>query len=147
MTISRRSLLTSSALLGAAALAGCTTAQITSAVASWQTVESTIQNAVATATAGASAYIPTLESIASVAASLFGPQYATIVTVGSTLINQIISALTAVVGVVAPPASSRHLMAVAHKPMSARLRTIMATTAPVLIGTTSIGVTVTGWKA
>jgi hypothetical protein len=147
MTISRRSLLTSSALLGAAALAGCTMDQITAAVTSWQSVETTIQNAVAAATAGANAYIPTLESIASVAANIFGPQYATIVTVGSTLINQIISALTAVVGVAPPPASSRHLMAMAHKPMQARLRTLMATTAPVFIGTTSNGVQVTGWKA
>lgn len=142
--INRRSFLMSTALIGAGALAGCTSANITAAVTSWQNVESQIQAAVANATAGALAYIPTLESIASVAASLFGPQYATIVTVGSTLINQIVSALTAVVGIITPPAAA-HRFAMASRRIPGRLAAIMATTTPVLIGTTSRGVTVAGW--
>ena len=41
----------------------------------------------------ANKYVPAVESIAAIAASLFGPQYSAAVTVGSTAINQIIAAL------------------------------------------------------
>lgn len=143
MIISRRSLLTSTAVLGAAALAGCTTAQITAFQTQWASVAGNIQSAVA----NVAKYVPTIESIAETAASIAGPQYAAIVTAGSAVFNQIVAALTAVAGVIAPPAASLRLMARAPRPISAHLRTLMATTPPVIIGTTQAGVNVAGWKA
>lgn len=131
--MSRRSLLAGAAMLGAGvALAGCSTAQVASFETAWATVAGTIQQAVATA----SAYIPTIESIAETAAGLFGPAYASLVTIGSAAFNQIIAALTNVVNNLSPPASSR---------LNARLASSSAS-APVYIGTTPSGVKVTGWS-
>jgi hypothetical protein len=141
MNISRRKLLTSSALgVGALTLANCTTAQIASVQTSFTDVVGQIQNAVATATAAistASAYIPTVESIISTAASLFGPQYSALVTAGSAAFNQIVATLTNVISTLSPPASAK---------LGARLRA-SSPQLPVTIGTTSTGVKVTGWKA
>lgn len=133
MIISRRSLLTSTALLGAAALAGCTTAQIASLQTSWATVVGQIQSAVATA----AQYVPTIESIAATAASLFGPQYSAIVAAGSAAFNTIVAVLTNVVANLSPPASAR---------LGARLRA-SSPQVPITIGKTPNGVIVHGWKA
>lgn len=131
--VSRRSLLAGAALLGAGvALAGCSTTQIASFETAWASVAGTIQQAVAQA----STYIPTIESIAATAAGLFGPSYATLVTIGSAAFNQIVAALTNVVNSLSPPASSR---------LMARLAASSASS-PVYIGVTKGGVQVTGWS-
>jgi len=132
--ITRHKLLTTTAL-GATALAvaGCSTAQITAFETQWASVASLVQQAVSTA----AQYIPTIESIAATAASLFGPQYVTLVTAGSAAFNQIVQALVNVVGNLAPPASAR---------LMARLRA-SSPQVPVTIGRTAAGVMVTGWKA
>lgn len=132
--ITRRKLLTTSAL-GATALtiAGCSTAQITAFETQWASVASLVQQAVSTA----AQYVPTIESIAATAASLFGPQYVTLVTAGSAAFNQIVQALVNVVNNLAPPASAR---------LMARLRA-SSPNVPVTIGHTAAGIVVTGWKA
>jgi hypothetical protein len=48
---------------------------------------------ISNAVAAVASYIPAAESIAATAASLFGPAYATIVSIGSTAINTVISYL------------------------------------------------------
>jgi hypothetical protein len=138
--INRRSFLISTAFIGAGVMAGCTTAQISAFQTQWATVAGSIQSAVA----NLGKYVPTIESIMAAAASIAGPGYAAAVTVGSVLFNQIVAALTAVVGVITPPAAA-HRFAMASRPISGHLRTLMATTTPVLIGTTSTGVIVAGW--
>lgn len=132
--ITRRKLLTTTAL-GATALAvaGCSTEQITAFETQWASVASLVQQAVSTA----AQYVPTIESIAATAASLFGPQYVTLVTAGSAAFNQIVQALVNVVGNLAPPASAR---------LMARLRA-SSPNVPVTIGRTAAGIVVTGWKA
>jgi hypothetical protein len=132
--ISRRALLTTTAL-GATALAvaGCSTAQITAFETQWASVASAVQQAVSVA----AAYIPTIESVAATAASLFGPQYVTLVQVGSAAFNQVVAVLTNVVANLSPPASA-HLMA--------RLRA-SSPSVPVTIGMTAAGVTVHGWRS
>lgn len=132
--LSRRSLLAGAAVLaGGLATAACTQTQISNFEAQWATVAGTIQQAVAKV----SAYIPTIESIASTAASLFGPQYAALVQIGSVAFNQIVTALTNIVANLAPPAASR---------LAARL-SVSSPVAPVAIGVTSKGVQVVGWRA
>lgn len=92
--LSRRSLLGSVALLGAvAALGGCVTNPSTGQPELNPTVIDAVQSAVATA----ANYIPAVESIAATAAALFGPGYASLVQIGSTAINTLISALESVV--------------------------------------------------
>jgi hypothetical protein len=92
--LSRRSLMTSGAAgVAGLALAACATTDPTTGVTSYglpASVVAYIQNAVATV----KAYIPTVESIVGTALSLFGPQYATLVTIGTAAINTIISTLT-----------------------------------------------------
>jgi hypothetical protein len=139
--INRRSFLMSTALLGAGALAGCTTSQIAALQQQWANVAGSIQSTVA----NVARYIPTIESIAQVAASIAGPGYATVVTAASALFNQIVAALTAVVGAAAPPPLALRRMALAPRSIPSHLRALMATTTPVLIGTTSTGVNVAGW--
>ncbi len=130
---SRRALLSGAALLaGGIALAGCSATQIATAQADWATIVGTIQSGVA----AAAAYIPTVESIAATAASLFGPAYEAIVVAGSAALNQVIATLTNVIGVLAPP-------------VVASLQRRLATSsrgAPISIGTTSTGVPVVGFK-
>jgi hypothetical protein len=100
--VSRRSLLAGGAMLGAGvALAGCSTAQIQQAVSDWNNVVTVIQNAVSTG----AAYIPTVETIAAEAASLFGPAYEAIVVAGSTALNQVIADLEGAVNGLSPAAS------------------------------------------
>jgi hypothetical protein len=132
--ITRRKLLTTTAL-GATALAvaGCSTDQITAFETQWATIAGQIQTAVSVAVK----YIPTVESIAATAASLFGPQYVALVTAGSAAFNQVVQALVSVVANLAPPASAR---------LMARLRA-SSPNVPVTIGVTAAGVKVTGWKA
>lgn len=129
--LTRRSLLSTAAVGVTLAVAGCSTAQIQSAQASWATIVGQIQAAVAS---GAK-YVPTVESIAATAASLFGLQYAAIVTASSAALNTIIATLTNVVGALTPPASAA---------LRARLRA-SSPNAPVTIGTTPAGVVVSGF--
>lgn len=132
--LNRRALLSGAAVAGlGVALAGCTAAQIQSAQAAWASVAGQIQSTVATA----AQYVPTIESIASVAASLFGPQYAVLVQVGSAAFNQIVATLTSVVSNLTPPAAQR---------LAARLGA-SSPNVPVTIGTTPAHVTVIGWRA
>lgn len=112
-------------------LAACTTAQVTSFESEWATVAGDIQAAVAEA----STYVPTIESIAETAASLFGPVYVTAVQVGSAAFNAVVAALVNIVNNLTPPASAR---------LRATLRA-SSPSAPVVIGTTKNGVVVTGW--
>lgn len=127
--ITRRSFLTSTAVVGAVAVAGCATTGSTT----WATIVSQIQSAVATA----AQYIPTIESIAATAASLFGPQYTAIVQFGSAAFNQIVSVLTNIINTAPPAAAARRMARLsASSPQN-----------PVVIGVTSTGVTVTGWRA
>lgn len=132
--LSRRRLLSGAALLGVGVMAaGCSSAQIDEFKSQWATVAGEIQQAVATA----AAYIPTIESIAATAASLFGPGYTAIVTAGSALFNQIVATLTNIVNNLAPPASAK---------LAARLRT-SSPTVPITIGVTPANIKVVGWKA
>jgi hypothetical protein len=128
--ITRRSLLMSSALIGAGALAGCTTAQIGTG---WTSIAGLIQQAVA----AAGTYVPTIESVIATAASLFGPGYAAIVTAASAAFNQVVAVLTNVVAALPAPALAR---------LGARLRG-SSPQLRVTIGRTSTGVVVHGWKA
>jgi hypothetical protein len=127
----RKVLLATAAGGGALALAACSTAQIQQAQADWATLVGEIQAAVA---AGAK-YVPTIESIAATAASLFGPTYTAIVVAGSAALNQVIAVLENVVNNLTPPASAR---------LKAKLKGT-SLSAPVVIGTTPQGVTVTGF--
>ena len=131
--ITRRSLLTSAALLGGAALAGCSTAQIANVQATWASVAGQIQAAVA----NASTYVPTVESIIATAASLFGPQYAVIVAAGTAAFNQIVATLVNVVANLSPPAAAR---------LGVRLRA-SSPQVPVTIGKTPAGVVIHGWRS
>lgn len=132
--LNRRMLLTGAALgaVGIAA-AGCSTAQIASAEAEWATIAGQIQSAVATG----AAYIPTIESIAATAASLFGPAYVAIVQAGSAAFNAIVATLENVVAQLSPP-------------VLASVRRKLATSSPavpVSVGVTPGNITVFGWKA
>jgi hypothetical protein len=132
--MNRRTLLTGT-ILGAAglALANCTTAQVTQFETEWATIAGDIQSAVSTA----AGYIPTIESVAETAASLFGPSYVTLVTAGSAAFNQIVATLEAVVANLTPPASAK---------LHARLKA-SSPAAPIAVGVTTTGVTVIGWKS
>lgn len=132
MVLSRRSLLASIAPVTALAVAGCSTTQIASFEAQWASVVDTVQAAVA----AAAKYIPTVESIAATAASLFGPTWQAAVAAGTVVVNQIIATLTNVVANLGPPAASA---------LRARLAGSSVVT-PTLIGTTSAGITVRGYK-
>lgn len=92
--LSRRSLLSSAAVLAAGGLASCasvtnpTTGQVTYGLD--PAVVSFIQSTVAKI----AGFTPVLESIAATAAGYFGQGYAAIVTAGSAAVNTVISALT-----------------------------------------------------
>lgn len=129
--LTRRTLLASAAPAAAVIVAGCSTAQIQQAQTDWANIVGEIQSAVA----AAAKYVPTVESIAATAASLFGPQYTAIVTAGSAALNTIVATLVNVVGALTPPASAA---------LHARLRA-SSPSAPVTIGTTPAGVLVTGF--
>lgn len=130
--LTRRSLLSTAAIGGAVALAGCTTAQVQQFETQWTTIVGEVQTAVA----AAAKYVPTVESIAATAASLFGPAYVTAVQAGSAAFNMIVATLVNIVNNLTPPASAK---------LHARLRA-SSPSAAVLIGTTPQGVTVTGFK-
>lgn len=129
--LTRRSLLSTAAIGATIAVAGCSTAQIQQAQTDWANIVGEIQSAVA----AAAKYVPTVESIAATAASLFGPQYTAIVTAGSAALNTIIATLTNVANALTPPASAA---------LHARLRA-SSPNAPVTIGMTPAGVLVTGF--
>lgn len=132
--MNRRTLLSGAAVLVmGASVAACSTAQIQSAETEWAAIAGKIQSAVA---AGA-AYIPTIESIAATAASLFGPAYVALVQVGSAAFNQIVTVLENVVTNLTPPA-----LASVRRKLATSSRSL-----PVAVGVTPGGVTVIGWKA
>src|SRR5579871_6325431 len=128
---SRRTLLAgAAALLAGAALAGCSSDQIASAEAQWNSIVSTVQSAVAKA----AAYVPTVESIVAQAAALFGPQYSAIVQIGSAALNTVIQTLINVVSAAPLPKTlSRRAMAAAT-----------SGAVPVTIGQTAQGVIIAG---
>ena len=101
--LSRRSLMTSGAAsVGGLALAACATLDPLTGVTTYglpASVVAFIQNAVATV----ASYIPTIESIAGTALSLFGPQYASLVAIGTAAINYVISTLT---NLITPPVTA-----------------------------------------
>ena len=101
--LTRRSLLSSGAIgVTGLALAACGTLDPVTGVTSYGLpagVVAFIQNAVAQIRA----YIPTVESIAGVALSLFGPSYASLVTIGTAAINTIITTLT---NLITPPVTA-----------------------------------------
>lgn len=97
MDRTRRSLLGSAAAGAAAlALAACaSTTNPTTGVVTYSlapAVVTYIQDAVS----AVAKYVPTIESIAAIAAGLFGPAYAAIVAGASSAINTVIAALTGV---------------------------------------------------
>lgn len=131
---SRRGFLTTAAVLaGGIALAGCSSAQITEAQTEWATIVGQVQSAVAT---GAQ-YIPTVESIAATAASLFGPEYTALVTVGSAALNSLITTLESVLTAATPA-----VVASARRRLASSSRSV-----PVAVGVTPEGISVIGWKA
>lgn len=81
-------------------------------------------------------YIPTAEAIAAVAASLFGPAYVSIVTIGSDAINKVIAYLE---NLIAPPPTPT--------PAQARLGARLHALAPgsILIGYTQNGIPIYGY--
>ena len=97
--ISRRAILASAATVPAVALAACSTTQIQNFEAQWAAAQAWIAQQVQVVTK----VLPTVESIAAVAAGLFGPSYQALVTIGSGLANQVIAAIVAVINAAAPP--------------------------------------------
>jgi hypothetical protein len=132
MQLTRRHLLATAAPAAALAVAGCSTTQISSFETAWASVVDTVQAAVA----AAASYIPTVESIAATAASLFGPTWQAAVAAGTIVVNQIVQVLENVVNNLTPPASAA---------LKAKLRS-SSLAAPVVVGTTSTGVIVRGYK-
>jgi hypothetical protein len=133
MNMSRRKLLTGVAVGAvAASVAACSTTQIASFESAWASIVDEVQSAVA----AAAQYIPTVESIAQTAASLFGPAWQAAVAAGTVVVNQIITTLTSVVNSLTPPAVTS---------LRAKLRA-SSVAAPVVIGTTTGGVVVHGYK-
>lgn len=129
-TVNRRALLGGAvAAVGAVALAGCSADQIKNFETQWASVAAKVQSAVAVA----AKYVPTVESIAATAASLFGPQYAGIVQVGTAVFNQLVQTLVNVVANISPPALSAKLAA-------------SSPSIPTVIGVTTGGVQVLGWR-
>jgi hypothetical protein len=127
MIVSRRAFLASASSLP---LAACVTGPN-----GVYELDPTVIDAIQSAVSTAAQYIPTVESIISLAASLFGPAYASVISIGTTAFNSLVAALTSIVGNLTPPASAR---------LRARLRGSYSG-APVVIGTTH-GVTITGFK-
>lgn len=133
--LSRRQLFVTAApaaLMSAFALAGCATNPTTGQ----PELDPAVIDAIQAGVAKVAQYIPAVESIAATAASLFGPGFVALVTLGSQAINSLIQALSNVVTNLNPPAQAR---------LRAKLRAT-APTVPVTIGTTSTGVTVIGYR-
>lgn len=108
--LTRRTLLSSGAAIGASAtLAACATTVSPTGVTTYgldPTVVAYIQSAVNFA----KQYVPTIESIAATAISVFGSQYASIVAIGSAAINTIINTLINLIPGAAPAARRFHGM-------------------------------------
>lgn len=133
MLLTRRTLLATAAPAALAlAAAGCTTNPTTGQPELDPTVIDAIQSAVNTV----AQYVPTVESIVSTAASLFGPGYVAIVQVGTTAFNTLVQALQSIVSSLTPSASAK---------LRARLKASTAGN-PVKIGVVN-GVTVMGYRA
>lgn len=110
--LTRRTVLMTSAAIP---LAGCVTNATTGAVTLSPAINDFIINAV-----GAIAhYAPSVESIAAVAAGLFGPQYAAIVQFGSQALNNLITVLQNLVKPPATPTPAQRRLAGRLKAMAA----------------------------
>lgn len=136
MNLTRRTLLVTAAPGALATLAGCaaTTNPVTGVTT--YNLDPRVLDFIQSAVAAAAQYIPTIESIAQTASSLFGPAYAAIVAAGSAAVNQVVAVLTNIVGQLTPSARGR---------LRVRLRA-SGPTSPVYIGVTAGGVTVSGYK-
>jgi len=132
MQMTRRALLAGASLGAVVAVAGCTTAQISTFEAQWTSIVDAVQAAVA----AAAKYIPTVETIAATAASLFGPAWQAAVAAGTVVVNQIVATLTNVVNNLSPPAQAR---------LQARLRG-SSVSSPIVVGVTSTNVVVRGYR-
>jgi hypothetical protein len=136
MEMNRRKLLAGAAPLAAIAVVDCAGVQTPVPVPTPipGTVISSVIDFIQAAVNIGARYVPTVETIAAVAASLFGPQWVTIVQVGSAAINALIQSLQNVLNVQPPP-------------VQARLRGFMAANpgTPVVIGTIH-GITVLGYR-
>lgn len=96
-SLSRRNLLTlsaSGAVLAAAGLAGCATSTNPTTGVTTYGLDPSVITTITNAVNAIASYAPTIESIAATAAGLFGPAYSAIVTVGSSAVNAVITALT-----------------------------------------------------
>jgi hypothetical protein len=94
--LNRRTLLAGVAI---APLSACTVAQVANFDQQWATAQVWIAQQVQLV----AKVLPTAESVAAVAAGLFGPQYQAIVVAGSAIANQVVAAILAVINAAAPP--------------------------------------------
>ena len=135
--ITKRKMLASAAVFAAAAsLGACAYTTNPSTGVSSITLSPSVNDFIQSAVAAAAQYIPTIESIAATAAGLFGPTYAAIVQAGSSALNAVVAALVGVVAALPPAASTA---------LRQRLRA-SSPRSPVVIGTTSGGITVVGYR-
>jgi hypothetical protein len=104
MNATRRDFLTGA---GVAAMGGLAAACTTNPSTGQLELNPSVVDAIQQGVAAAAQYIPDVESIVSTAVGFFGPQYAAIVTLGSTAINTLINALSSVVTSLTPAASAR----------------------------------------
>jgi hypothetical protein len=145
--LTRRNLLATAAPAAAAvALAGCsnilgTGVGITTGAGGAVTVTlpAAVNTFIQKIVTAAAQYAPTIESIAQEAAALFGPAYASIVTIGSAAINAVITALESLT---APPAAAPATAVTASAVLSPSRK--RATLNAVKIGMTAQGVVVYG---
>ena|ERR1700722_1442532 len=130
--LTRRSLLSSGAAgVASVTLAACaTTIDPTTGATTYGLSPATIafiQNAVSLV----KQYVPTLESIAGTAASLFGPQFAAVVSVGSAAINAVINTLIDLVPGAAPTSLKMHRFGLQDRALGRRFVGWTATHVPV----------------
>jgi phage-related protein len=112
-TITRRSLLSTVAVGGAAAaLAACSTAQI----ATFESQLSSLYSDVQAGVQKIQGYIPSVDSIAETLAGLFGPTWQTAVTFGINLTNQVIASIEAALNNVPPATASAKLQRMGAAP-------------------------------
>jgi hypothetical protein len=105
--LTRRSLLSSATVaVPAIALAGCGSVVTPPVI----TLPSSIIDFIQSAVSAVAKYIPTVESIASLAAALFGPQWAGLIQMGSAALNTLIQYLQSLA-----PAASAVLRAVPRR--------------------------------
>jgi hypothetical protein len=144
--INRRTLLAGIAPGAALGLAACANGTLPVSISPTGQITvnlpSAVNDAIAQAVATVAKYLPTAETIASAAAGLFGPTYASIVTVGSAALNQLIAFLQSVV--TTAPAASKKLMATLLKGTSPWAPATLAVSKPLQFAPR--GVTIQGYS-